>query len=147
MKALYRFIATGFLSGYIPVAPGTAGSIAGLGVYWLAHADSAFQLIALAILFTAGMKSISELEAEFRGDDRRIVVDEVCGVMVALLFLPYSFFYIASAFVFFRVFDILKPFPIRVLEKLRSPWGIMLDDIAAGIYANIAVRVIAGFIR
>jgi len=77
-----------------------------------------------------------------QSDPREIVIDEVAGFLLTMLFLPCSWLTISLGFIFFRFFDILKPYPIKQLEKLRGGFGVVLDDLAAGLYANIIVRII-----
>jgi phosphatidylglycerophosphatase A len=80
--------------------------------------------------------------AHATADPSIVVIDEIVGVWIALWMLPYSFVVIALAFVAFRAFDIVKPPPARQLERIPNGWGIMLDDVAAGLYANLAVRAV-----
>jgi len=75
-------------------------------------------------------------------DDRRIVIDEIMGFLVTMLWAPKSFLSIAAGFVLFRFFDILKPFPIRRLEGVTSGYGVVLDDVLAGVYANIVLQLL-----
>lgn len=75
-------------------------------------------------------------------DDRRIVIDEVCGMMLSLLFIPYKRLYYLAGFLLFRLFDVCKPYPARKLEKMSGSAGIMLDDIAAALYTNLVLRII-----
>jgi phosphatidylglycerophosphatase A len=75
-------------------------------------------------------------------DDRRIVIDEVCGMLLSLLFIPYKRLYYLMGFLLFRLFDICKPYPMRKLELMPGSAGIMLDDIVAALYTNLVLRVI-----
>ena len=79
-----------------------------------------------------------------RNDPREVVVDEVAGLLLTLCFLPLNWLTFALGFVLFRVFDIAKPFPIKKLEKIRGGWGIVLDDLMAGIYAHLCLRILLG---
>lgn len=80
-------------------------------------------------------------EEEYGHDARRIVIDEVFGMGVSLLFMPKKLGYYVVAFVLFRLFDIVKPFPARHAEKLPSGWGVMTDDLVAGIYSNVLMQI------
>jgi phosphatidylglycerophosphatase A len=138
-----RLIATGLGSGYSPVAPGTAGSAVGLLLYWpLARLPIAAQVaITVGVLF-AGVAAASHLARRLGIEDPGVVViDEVVGMWVTLLFLPLTPLTAAVGFVAFRVMDVFKPYPARQLENLHGGWGIMADDLMAGIYANLLVRL------
>jgi phosphatidylglycerophosphatase A len=140
---LARFFATGFYSGYSPVASGTAGSAVGL----LAYAIPAFQSPAVLGAAAAGGLFVGVyvsgiMERAFGVDPSIVVIDEIVGMWISLLFLPPTVASALAAFLFFRAFDIIKPPPARQLERLRGGWGIMLDDAAAGVYANAAVQLL-----
>lgn len=138
-----NFIATAGFSGYAPFAPGTVGSLVGIFLYMiLPFGDPITFLFTTAMLFFIGVWTAAQVERE-KGDDPQIVViDEVVGMWISLLFLPNLIWTTALAFFFFRVFDTFKPYPARRMEKFERGWGIMLDDLVAGIYANIAVQLI-----
>ena len=141
MKTVVKLVSTFFYAGFVPRMPGTAGSAAGLLFALLTVYDPMVYLLSLAVLLTAAMLVIRRAEILFgRKDSGKIVIDEAAGMMIALLFLPVEPAYMAAAFISFRLFDIFKPFPIRMAERAPSPLGVVLDDIIAGIYANITVR-------
>jgi phosphatidylglycerophosphatase A len=99
-------------------------------------------VLLVAALFLAGAAASSARAAELgRTDPGRIVVDEVCGQLVASAFLPGTWFSAGLSFALFRVFDIIKPWPIRRLERLPGGWGIMADDIGAGLAAAVLARL------
>ena len=79
-------------------------------------------------------------------DSKRIVIDEIIGFLIAMFLIPFEFKFILAAFIIFRVIDILKPFPIRRLEKLPGGWGVMCDDLLAGVYANLIMQAIRKFV-
>jgi len=150
MKLPYKTIATGFGSGYAPIAPGTAGAavgclllwlyiyIIGIGNYWY------FQIGFLLItIFTTILGAIAtrEVEKEWGEDPSKVVIDEIIGVWISLLFLPLTWQNILIGFILFRIFDIAKPFGIRKLEAVKNGWGVMLDDVLAGIYANVCLQI------
>lgn len=137
-------VATGLGSGYSPIAPGTAGSLVGLALFWpLRDLGLPVQLAALALLFVVGVKSSTSLAAGVgRKDPGLVVVDEVAGMWTTLLLLPFTPAVAALAFVAFRVMDVVKPYPARPLEALPGGWGIMCDDLMAGVYANLLVQVL-----
>jgi phosphatidylglycerophosphatase A len=136
-------IATALGAGYAPIAPGTFGSAVGL-LFWLALPNRHWlQVLAILVTSVAGAWSGSVAEEHFnRRDPGHVVVDEVAGMMVTLAFNPVpGFAWAAVAFVLFRAADIIKPFPVNRLERLPGGIGIMADDLAAGVYANLAVRL------
>lgn len=143
---LTKLIATGFYSGYSPIAPGTAGSLAGLALYLIPGFEGplAFPLL-IILIFAIGVFSAAALERLVGEDPPVVVIDEIVGMWVSLLLLPKTLPVIAAAFLLFRFYDIVKPPPARQLERLRNGWGIMLDDVAAGLYANLTVRLLRTF--
>ncbi len=145
MRPAARLLATFFGVGSFPLVPGTAASaVAALG-YKLSLHDLSLPLFALLVagLFFVGTWSAAVHAAELGvPDPGRIVIDEVCGQLVALAFLPSDWTAVAAAFVLFRVFDIIKPWPIRRLERLPGGWGIMADDVGAGLAAAVVGRLV-----
>ena len=138
MKAAARILATFFGVGLFPLAPGTLASAIVVLAYRFALHDLAWPLyiLLLAVLFFAGTAASALCAAELgRPDPGQIVVDEVCGQLAALALMPSGWIALAVSFAFFRFFDIIKPWPIRKLEKLPGGWGIMVDDIGAGLAA------------
>lgn len=143
MQKLIKLISTCFYTGYIPVAPGTLGSLAGLLLYVLIGKDFRFHIGISIFLLIVGFLISGRAENIFGiKDDRRIVIDEVCGMMLSLLFIPYKRLYYLIGFLLFRLFDICKPYPARKLEKMPGSAGIMLDDIVAALYTNLVLRII-----
>ncbi len=138
------FIATALGVGYAPIAPGTFGSAVGLVVWLLLPPSVPVQLLAIALISIAGAWSGSVAEAHFhKRDPSQVVVDEVAGMMVTLLLNPVPrFAWLVFAFLLFRAADIVKPFPVDRLERLPGGVGIMADDLAAGVYANVALRLL-----
>lgn len=162
---LARFIATGGFCGYIPWASGTWGSAAGAAIYYMVPGFERAGVIAAAITVTLVVGAYTaSIVARLEGnrlsrtaevtkdffqphhgdvvDPSIVVIDEILGMWVTLAFLPKTFFALCCAFVLFRIFDIVKPFPARQLEHLPRGWGIMLDDVIAGIYANLGTRIL-----
>jgi phosphatidylglycerophosphatase A len=145
MKTVAKILATFFGIGLFPVAPGTLASAVAVLAFRIALHGLAWPLylLLLAFLFFAGAAASAAYAAELgRPDPGRIVVDEVCGQLLALAFLPAAWAPLAISFVLFRLFDILKPWPIRRLEKLPGGWGIMADDIGAGLAAAAVSRLV-----
>jgi phosphatidylglycerophosphatase A len=142
MKRFLLAVATVGGIGYVPVAPGTFGSVAGL-VLWLAlPASAAVQGAAIVALFAAGSMSGNVAEHHFgKTDPRHVVIDEVMGMLITLLLIPVGYQGAIAGFLLFRLFDVLKPWPANRLEKLHGGVGVMADDAMAAIYANLALRV------
>jgi phosphatidylglycerophosphatase A len=137
-------VATALGSGYSPIAPGTAGSLVGLALFWpMSGLFWPVLLAAIAVLFLLGVHCASRVAAQVgRKDPGIVVVDEVAGMWVTLLAVPFTPVTAALGFVAFRVMDVFKPWPARQLEGLPGGWGIMADDIMAGVYANLLVQVL-----
>lgn len=138
-------IASWFGSGFLPFAPGTWGSLLSLpfavGAYGFGFIYSCFSLVSIIILSLL----ISEAAAIIlhSEDPPQIVIDETAGIFITLFLIPLSWTSIIAGFILFRVFDVLKPFPVGLIDRrLRGGVGIVLDDVVAGVYANICLRVV-----
>ena len=145
MTRLAVFLASVAYCGYFPIAPGTVGSAAGLVVYllvwWMRSPFLEAGLIAL--IFAVGTWAATHAERFFGGiDPGPVVIDEVLGMLVTLAFIPVGWTGALAGFFLFRVFDVIKPYPANRLEKFHGGFGIMADDAMAGVYANIALRVL-----
>ena len=148
MKFIFRILATGFYSGYCPVAPGTAGSALALGIFILIPGFREWILLAVCVgVFFIGVWSATQVEKTEGHDATLIVIDEMVGMWIALLYLPNEMHWICwvIAFFVFRVFDIFKPFPADQSQKLPAGWGVMTDDVIAGIFTNLFVRFVYSF--
>lgn len=140
-----KVIATGAGLGYIPPAPGTFGALGGWTVGLALIQWSSFPnnwLILLIIIFgLLGVWASSSLEHVWGEDPSKVVIDEIIGIWISMLFLPPGWIALIAAFVLFRIFDIYKPLYIRKAEQLKGGWGIMADDALAGIYTNICIQL------
>jgi len=143
MKLLARIIATFFGTGEFPFAPGTVASFAAALLYqWILFRLSAPQFaVLIGITFLVGVAA-ADVHARVLGskDPHPVVIDEACGQWIACFLVPPAWGLTAAAFFLFRAFDIVKPFPIRRLERLPGGWGIMADDVLAGIFAGLLVH-------
>ncbi len=141
-------MATGFFIGTVPFASGTFGSLIGLPVCFLLSRLNFLQsviCILVFILFAIGIASAAEKILKQK-DPGQIVIDEIAGLMVTFAGLPFNLKTVLAGFIIFRVFDILKPFPIRNLEKrVGGGSGIVLDDVLAGVYSNLILRLVIYF--
>ena len=138
-------LATGFGVGYSPIAPGTLGTLIAIPVYYfLSNIHSPIYEITLIGFFFLSVWISQKAEIFFgKRDDPRIVIDEMMGFLITMLWVPKTILFIILGFFLFRFFDILKPFPIRRLEKsLKGGWGVVLDDVMAGVYANIVLHLL-----
>jgi len=149
MKRFILLLASGFGAGYAPIAPGTAGTLVAIPIF-LALSSIPFPLYELTILTFFFLASWISGEAERgsgRKDDPRIVIDEIMGYLITMLWLPKTILFVISGLFVFRFFDIIKPPPIRILEKVKGGYGVVLDDVLAGVYANIVLQIISLFLR
>lgn len=145
-KKLNSFIATSGGIGYLPLAPGTwaAGALAMLWFFVCQKFPDTiiWQVLLACLLFIGGVYFSGKLISDKEKDPSFVVIDEVAGMAVTLLFIPLAWQNFVVGFILFRFFDILKPLGIKRMEKMRKGWGIMLDDILAGIYSNIALHLL-----
>jgi len=137
-------IGTGLFSGYAPVAPGTAGSLLCCILVWfLPEMNPLFKIPLFILLFFVGVKVSSDLEKEWGEDPSKVVIDEWAGMYFTLIFIPKNIIFFITGFLLFRFFDIFKPFPVRLGERLKTGWGIMVDDVLAGIYAALILQIVS----
>ena len=147
------FLFTGLLSGYSPVAPGTAGTLLGMAIWvaeylvfgrysWIVNAA------AVLVLIYPSIRLCDEGERFFgTKDPNQVVIDEILGYWVAVMFHPFSWEVALAAFFLFRMADIIKPFPAKRLENLKGGMGIMVDDLIAGLYTNGVLMLLTGLSR
>ena len=143
MDRLGLFIATCGYLGYVPVAPGTFGSAAGLAVFYAVRGTGSrgVELAAIIILFAVGAWSATVAEHQLGDvDPAPVVIDEVVGMLMTLAFLPVSATGAFVGFLVFRVLDVVKPWPSSRFERLRGGLGVMADDGMAAVYGNLAMR-------
>ena len=140
MNRLLIMIATFFNVGKFPLAPGTLASLITTVVFYVVNVrlqPSIYaQIATIAILFFIGIPAASAAEKHYeRKDPGQCVIDEVPGQMLSLLFVPYSPGLYVAGFFLFRFFDIIKPFPVKQVDRIPGGFGVMFDDILAGLYA------------
>jgi phosphatidylglycerophosphatase A len=143
--------ATGLGAGLSPLAPGTAGTLVAVALYlpafWAGGLWWAVAAAEIAVVLLLSALSVPRiLRATGLKDPQCVVIDEVAGMLVALAFAPPSLLGMSVAFVLFRAFDIIKPFPVGRLEQLPGAWGVMMDDLAAGILAGFGVLLAGRFL-
>ncbi|MBN1543008.1 phosphatidylglycerophosphatase A [candidate division KSB1 bacterium] len=137
-------LATTLGTGYCPIAPGTVGAFVTAIVLWFLSPIPWWSLLSIAVAaFFLGVVVARISDAAWGSHDSgRINWDEVVGMMVTLVALPKTPAVFTAAFLLFRFFDIVKPFPVRQAEKLPHGWGVMGDDVLAGIYSNIVLQLV-----
>lgn len=135
--------------GYLSFAPGTLGSLIGLLLIWgLSDASLHKQLAGCAAVVALALWSAGKAaRAIGYPDPPQIIIDEVAGMMVAVVALPYTWHVMLIGFIAFRLLDILKPFPIKQIQRLPGTWGIVLDDLAAGLATQVGLRFLLHFFR
>jgi phosphatidylglycerophosphatase A len=145
MSQLHKMIATSLGIGYVGKGGGTVAAVFTCLCwdFWQLHFGPAlWETVALtAFIVLIGTISSDAVEPFWGKDDKKVVIDEVAGMCISLLFLPSTIPYIITGLVLFRFFDIVKPLYIRKAEKLPGGYGVMLDDVLAGICANILLQI------
>ncbi len=145
MKRLSRLLATGLYSGYFPVAPGTVGSALALIPLLVFPSFKGFFLLIISLfLFFIGVWAATEVEKTEGRDASLINIDEMVGMWLSVIFLPdgLKWWWLIIAFFVFRILDIIKPPPVNISQKIPRGWGVMLDDVLAGIYTNLFLRIL-----
>ena len=141
---VWRFVATFFYLGKLPFAPGSCGSLGALLLWFFLPLTFSVHLSFLIILFVLGVYSSNKMAKYLDDDDpSEVVIDEVVGMGISLFMLPHSFGLYLLAFILFRIFDIIKPLFIYRIQNLPSGWGIMLDDVLAGLFTFVLVNGIS----
>jgi phosphatidylglycerophosphatase A len=146
MTTLALIVASFGFCGYFPIAPGTAGSAAALVVYAALRLAGLDALVPLVIVvgFFVGVWAASRTARHLgRTDPGVVVIDEVVGMLLTVMLLPVSVTGAVAGFFLFRALDVVKPFPAAQSERLPGGWGIMVDDVIAGLYAHLALRLLA----
>ena len=140
-----EWIATCFKVGYLPFAPGTWGSVFAILLWWVLLKDlNTYIFGAIIIIFLLIGIVVSNIIIDQSGDHdpSHIIIDELVGQWLALFLIPDGFFNIVISFILFRFFDIIKPWPIRLIEKFPKGLGVMSDDLTAGLITLVLIQVI-----
>ena len=143
-ESIVLFIASGCCAGYIPFAPGTMGSIVALPLPFFFSGINFYYTVPLILIFIIFSILIADYAEKIikQKDPGLIVIDEIAGIIITFVCIPLNILTIIAGFLIFRFFDIFKPFPIRLIEKkIPGGAGIVLDDVAAGIFSNIVLRI------
>ena len=143
LNTLAVALATSLGVGFVPFAPGTFGSMAGLALWAVLPASPWVALTAIVIVFVVGAWSGGVTERHLGSTDPGpVVIDEVLGMLLTLFLIPVGWAGAVIGFLLFRVFDVIKPFPADRLERLHGGVGVMADDAMAAVYANLALRLV-----
>jgi phosphatidylglycerophosphatase A len=144
LNRFFLLFATGLGVGYSPIAPGTAGTLVAIPIYFfLSYIPfPLYELTLIALFFLSSW--ISDRAQVYWGkrDHPRIVIDEIMGFLITMLWVPKTTLFIVLGFFLFRFFDIVKPPPIRRMERVKGGFGVVLDDVLAGVYANIVLHLL-----
>jgi phosphatidylglycerophosphatase A len=138
-----KLIGSGFYSGYVPVAPGTFGSLAALLIYLIPGFENLYIILpAILLSIVLGIPIATKFEKVYnKQDPRYCTIDEFAGMWISLILVPKEIIPVTAAFFIWRIMDIIKPYPARKLEELKGGLGVMMDDIAASVYALLFVHV------
>ena len=143
------FVSTGCYAGYLPIVPGTFGSAVGVIIFFLLffRLPTFYYIVNLLILLMIGFFVAGKAEIIFEEKDSgKIVIDEIIGYVVSMFLIPATLKNIILAFLFFRILDTIKFFPANVVEdRVPGGYGVILDDVIAGIYANLIMQSIVLF--
>ena len=145
MIKVHKLIATVFGIGYIGKGGGTVAALV-YCLFWFMTAagelDTHWQLLIIIVLVALGVWSGNVVDKAWGKDSNKVVIDEVAGMMITLLFVPVRWQYALAGLVLFRFFDIVKPLMVRKMEQLPKGWGVMGDDVLAGLYAQLLIQII-----
>ncbi len=137
-----KIIGSGFLTGYIPFAPGTFGSLFALGIYFIPFFQNTYVLFGASLIcFLIGLPLGNYFEKIYGKDPKQFTLDEFVGTWIALMYIPDSVLMISLTFIIWRVLDIVKPYPANKVESLKGGLGIMSDDVVAGMYSLIIIYI------
>jgi len=140
---LIKTLSTFFYVGFLPLIPGTFASLIGVAIFYLIGGNLRPMILLTALIIILGFAVSGEAEKMFNKKDAKyIVIDEVAGMLLSLMFLPFNIKFVIIAFVLFRLLDILKLYPANRIQELNGSIGIMGDDIVAGLYTNLIMLVV-----
>lgn len=140
------FVGSGFFSGYSPFASGTVGSAVALLFLLIPGFGNIMILAPVTIFFFfIGGLAADKMEKVYGQDPSIVTIDEVVGMWLSIFFLPHTPIFLGTAFLIFRILDILKPYPAGEIDKKNGGWNIMFDDIIAGLYTNVIIQIVVHF--
>jgi phosphatidylglycerophosphatase A len=146
LNKLLDHLATGFQVGRLGFAPGTLGTLWGIPLVWILSRTGPILYVAASFAITLGSIFVAEwyeVQHPIENDHSEIVIDEIAGFVTAMALIPFEWQTVLAAFVIFRLFDIVKPYPISYLDKkIKGGLGVVADDIAAGVATNILLQIL-----
>ncbi len=158
MQVIWQALATGLFISYLPskiikfkknTGAGFLGTLWGVLLVWLFPTDPVLYLLAMLVFWVLAVVVCKKVK--FKGytghDNPKIVIDEMAGYITAMAFLPHTWPYMLAAFVLFRTFDTLKPSVVKTFDKMENAFGIVFDDVSAGLLANILIHICIIFIK
>lgn len=147
-EGIAKLIATFFYVGLIPIAPGTFGTLAAIPLFYIISGLPLYLYLLITLVVIGVSVWASNIAEGIYGktDPGQIVADEVAGYLVTMILIPPTAMNIIVGFILFRLFDIVKPPPVRSFERMHGGWGVVIDDVAAGVYACVCMHVIVRFL-
>ena len=143
-----KIIGSGLFTGYIPFASGTFGSLAALLIYMIPGFENpTILLFVISVSIIIGVPISTKFEKKYGTDPAECTIDELIGMWISLIFVPKNIWFILTAFVIWRILDILKPFPAKQAESINGGIGIILDDVISGIYTLILIHIFTPNVR
>jgi phosphatidylglycerophosphatase A len=140
---LEKLIGSGLYTGYLPKAPGTWGSLAAMILFLIPGFENpSLMILIISFSILISVPIAVKFESIYGEDPGQFTFDEFIGMWITLLFIPKKIWFILLAFLIWRAMDILKPFPVRKLESVKNGWGVVLDDVLAGIYSFIIIQIL-----
>ncbi len=148
-EKVIKLLSTGFFTGYIPYAPGTFGTLLGIPVLYLLKKIPLYFSLAFILGFSIFSVFLAGHAKKIynSSDPKCVVIDEIVGYLYASIFFPFNLKFLVLSFLFFRFFDILKPYPIKKSELLNKGWGIVLDDIISGVFSAFVLFIMSVILK
>lgn len=148
LNLIEKTIGSGIYTGYSPVASGTVASLAALLIFLIPGFENpSLMILVISFSILIGKNIADKFETTYGKDPAQYTLDEFIGTWISLLFLPKKIWYLIPAFFIWRAMDIVKPFPIRKMESFKGGWGVIVDDIGAGIYTFMIMQTAIHFIN
>ena len=148
-RKLILFFATGAGVGFLPGMPGTYGTAVAVLLYAAVEHLPAWHFFLFTITFSLFSVWVAGFAENIfaQHDSQKIVIDEIAGYLVTMLFIPFAWKYAIAGFILFRLFDILKPWPIRLIDqKWKGGWGVVGDDLLAGVFGNLGMQILIKYL-
>lgn len=142
INQIEKLIGSGFYTGFLPKASGTFASLLAFLFFLIPGFENPTLLIfIISLSIVSGIKIANKFESVYGKDPSQFTLDEFIGTWITFLFIPKKIWYLVPAFILWRLLDILKPFPVKKLESIKGGWGVVLDDVMAGIYSFMIIQI------